>query len=138
MGNRVNPADWKLRARVFAQRLWQPTSACLTCMPGSWGNVLSGVHWSIALQTGITTGLVAVALSFTPLRGLFRNRYGNALVVGVLTALADAFVHVDHYSGWHAEALLTGTVSGLLAVAGSFATEFAVRRLRALRARRPA
>ncbi len=23
---------WKLRARVFLERLWQPTCACMTCM----------------------------------------------------------------------------------------------------------
>ena len=27
--------NWKLRARLFAQRFWQPTGACMTIMPGS-------------------------------------------------------------------------------------------------------
>ncbi len=39
------------RAILFAQRFWQPTSACLTCMPGSLSKLGSVGHWEIALQT---------------------------------------------------------------------------------------
>jgi hypothetical protein len=53
--------DWTVRARVFLQRLWQPTCACMVCMtaPG-FANLVSAVHWKIALQTGIGTGLLAL------------------------------------------------------------------------------
>lgn len=30
--------EWKRRVELFIQRFWQPTSACMACMPGSWGN----------------------------------------------------------------------------------------------------
>src|SRR5438876_979267 len=56
--------DWKLRAKVFLQRLWQPTCACMTCMSApSFVNVVSAVHWKIALQTGVATGILAQRLS---------------------------------------------------------------------------
>jgi len=131
----MTPPDWKFRAKLFVQRFWQPTSACLSCMPGSLGNVLSQVHWTIALRTGLFTGILAVLLSFTPARRLYGNRWGNALIVGGLTTLADAYSHPNHWGFDHAEALVTGLVSGLLALAGSYVFEDRARRLRALWAR---
>ena len=123
----MNP--WR-RVKLLVERFWQPTSACMTCMPGSVGNVFSGVHWSIALQTGLATGLLALALSFTPVARLYPNRWGNALVVGALTAVGDAFSHPGHYGSPHAEALLTGLVSAAIAVIASFLFEDRARRLR--------
>ena len=127
--------EWKHRASLFVQRFWQPTSACMTCMPGSLGNVWSLTHWATALQTGLATGILAVLLSFTPAARLYKNRYGNALVVGTLTALGDGYAHANHYAIPYGEALVTGAVSGLLALAGSFLFEDRARRLRALWAR---
>jgi hypothetical protein len=128
-------SDWKRRVRLFVQRFWQPTSACMTCMPGSWGNVLSLAHWTIALQTGLFTGILAVLLTFTPASKLYGHRYGNALVVGTLTMLGDAYSHVDHYGMPYAEAVVTGVISGLLTLAGSYLFEDRARRLRAAWAR---
>lgn len=122
--------EWRFRARLFVQRFWQPTSACMTCMPGSWGNVMSAAHWMTALQTGLVTGLIVLVLSFTPLQRAFRNRFGNAAMVGVLTALADAYSHPDHYGSGQVEALLTGVVSGLLALLASYLLEDRARRIR--------
>jgi hypothetical protein len=120
------------RARLFVQRFWQPTSACMTCMPGSWGNVLSPVHWTVALQTGLVTGLIVLALSFTPMRRVFRHRFGNALMVGGFTAFADVFSHPDHYGSGYLEAVVTGMVSGALALAASYLLEDRARRIRVL------
>jgi hypothetical protein len=129
------PNEWNQRVRLFVQRFWQPTSACLTCMPGSLGNVWSLIHWTTALQTGLATGILAVLLSFTPAKRLYKHRYGNALMVGCLTALGDAYSHASHYGIPYAEAALTGTVSGLLTLAGSYLFEDRARRLRAAWAR---
>ena len=126
---------WHTRVTLFLQRFWQPTSACMTCMPGSLGNVWSLVHWSIALQTGLATGVLAVLLSFTPAMRLYRNRWGNALLVGLMTAGADAWSHPNHYGFDHAESLLTGAVSALLALAGSYLFEDRARRVRGAWAR---
>ena len=125
--------------KIFVERFWQPTSACMMCMPGSLANVWSAVHWTIALRTGLVTGVVALLLSFTPVARLYPNRYGNALVVGAITALGDAYSHPNHYGFFHAEALLTGAVSATLALLASYLLEDRGRRIRgawsALRAR---
>jgi len=123
---------WRLRVRLFVERFWQPTSACMMCMPGSLGNVWSAVHWTIALRTGLVTGVLALLLSFTPVARLYPNRYGNALVVGTITAFGDAYSHPNHYGFLHAEALLTGAVSAALAVVASYLLEDRARRVRAL------
>ena len=129
------PISWKRRFILFIQRFWQPTSACMTCMPGSLGNLFSAPHWMLALQTGLLTGVLAFVLACTPAGRLFSNRYGNALVVGVLTMVGDAFSHPGHYGPLGLEAALTGLVSGLLALAASFLFENRARRLRDLWAR---
>lgn len=123
--------DWNFRVRVFLQRLWQPTSACMFCMTApSFANLLSAVHWKIALQTGLGTGILALLLTLTPLGKLFAHRYGNALLMGCLTALADAWSHPGRFHFEYGEALLTGLVSGVLVLAGSFVLEDRARRVR--------
>jgi hypothetical protein len=122
--------DWKRRVKLFIQRFWQPTSACMTCMPGSWMNIASIAHWTVALRTGLLTALLAVLLTFTPAVRLYDNRYGNAALVGALTAIGDTYAHASHYRLPWVEHVLTGVVSGLLALAASYLFEDRARRLR--------
>jgi hypothetical protein len=103
----------------------------MTFMPGSWGNFPSLAHWTIALHTGVATGVLAVLLTFTPAAKLYANRYGNAVIVGLLTMLGDAYSHKNHYGVVFAEPVVTGMTSGLLALAGSYLFEDHGRRLRA-------
>ncbi len=127
---------WKLRARVFLERLWQPTFACMTCMTApTFANLVSAAHWKLALQTGVGTGLLALLLTLTPVGKLFARRYGNALMVGGLTVVADAWSHPGRFGFEYGEALLTGLVSGLLALAASYALEDRARRVRQVWAR---
>lgn len=124
---------WKLRARVFLQRLWQPTCACMFCMTApTFANLVSAAHWRIALQTGLATGILALLLTLTPVGKLFASRYGNALLMGALTVIADAWSHPGRFGFEFGEALVTGLVSGLLALAGSFVFENDARRIRRL------
>jgi len=130
------PMGWKLRLRVFIERLWQPTFACMTCMTApTFANVLSAIHWQVAIQTGLATGFLALLITLTPVGRLFTHRYGNALLVGTLTALADAWSHPGRFGVEFAEPVLTGVVSGILALAGSFLLEDRGRRPRAWWAR---
>lgn len=124
--------DWKLRARVFFQRITQPTCACMLAMSApTFAALTSLAHWKIALQTGLGTGLLAVLLSFTPLGKVFANRYGNALLMGALTAIADAWSHPGRFvDAPYGEAILTGVVSGLITLAISFVIEDRARRVR--------
>lgn len=120
------------RAWIFVQRFWQPTAACMSCMPGSLGNVMSAAHWTLALQTGLVTGALALIVSFTPAGRLYRHRWGNALLVGLLTAFADAWSHPNHFGFRHAEALLTGLVAAVIALVASYLFEDRARRIRAV------
>jgi len=116
--------DWKLRARVLVQRLTQPTCACMLCMTApTFANLASVAHWKIALQTGIGTGLLALLLSFTPMGKMFAHRYGNAALMGSLTAVADLWSHPGRFDFDYGEALLTGLVSGVLVLATSYVLE---------------
>jgi hypothetical protein len=123
-------SEWKRRIRLFIQRFWQPTSACMTCMPGSWGSVMSLAHWTIAFRTGLFTGILAVLLTFTPAAKLYGNRYGNAVLVGLLTALGDAYSHPSHYRIPYIEHIVTGAVSGLFTLGASFLFENRALRIR--------
>jgi hypothetical protein len=122
--------EWTRRIKVFVQRFWQPTSACMTCMPGSWGNIASAAHWMVAFKSGLLSGLLALLLTFTPAAKLYGNRYGNAALVGVLTAIGDAYAHPGHYRLPYVEHVLTGAVSMLLALLASYLFEDRARRLR--------
>ncbi|WP_250865945.1 hypothetical protein [Caballeronia sp. INSB1] len=128
-------SELKRRVRLFVQRFWQPTSACMTCMPGSWSNITSMAHWTVAFKTGLFTGLLAVLLTFTPAAKLYENRYGNAAIVGLLTAIGDAYAHASRYRLPYVEHVLTGVVSGLLALLASYLLEDRGRRIRAAWAR---
>ncbi len=121
-----------MAAHVRMHDLHDRPQLCMTAP--SFVNLVSAVHWKIALQTGVATGILALLLTLTPLGKLFTHRYGNALLVGGLTALADAWSHPGRF-GDYGEALLTGLVSGLLALAGSFILEDRARRVRELWAR---
>jgi hypothetical protein len=129
-GERAMKVSWQRRIILFVQRFWQPTSACMTCMPGSWGNVMSVAHWTIAFKTGLLTGVLALLLTFTPAARLFANRYGNALLVGCLTTIGDAYSHTSHYRIHFLEHLVTGAMSGLFALAASYLFEDRARRIR--------
>ena len=103
---------WKRRLVVFVKRLWQPTCACMTCMPGSLAAIGSLAHWITAVQTGVMTGLLALFLTFTPASRLYRSRWGNAAVVAALTMIGDLWSHA-HRDGVRAdEVLRTGVVAG--------------------------
>ncbi|WP_086382767.1 hypothetical protein [Caballeronia sordidicola] len=123
-------SEWKSRLTIFLRRFCQPTSACMTCMPGSWGNAISLAHWTIAVHTGLLTGLLALLLTFTPASRMFRNRYGNATIVGLLTILGDAYSHTSHYHIASVEHILTGIVSGFLTLGASYLFDDRARRLR--------
>ena len=123
--------SWKLRLRVVVQRLTQPTCACMLCMTApTFANLVSLAHWKVALQTGVGTGVLALVLTFTPIGRMFGEKYGNALLMGLLTALADLWSHPGRFELAYGEALLTGLVSGLIVLATSFVIEDRARRVR--------
>jgi hypothetical protein len=99
-------------------------------MPGGLDKLLGLSHWSIALQTGILTGVLAVLVSFTPLGRLYRRRFGNAFLIGILTAIGDAYSHAGRSGFDRLEALATGAVSAAIVFVASYLLEDRARRLR--------
>ena len=61
---------------------------------------------------------------------MFAHRYSNALLMGVLTAIADAWSHPGRFEFDYGEALLTGLVSGIVVLLTSFVIEDRARRVR--------
>lgn len=96
---------------------------------------MSLAHWTIAFKTGLFTGALAVLLTFTPASKWYANRYGNALLVGCLTMIGDAYAHTSHYRIHVLEHVVTGVVSGLFALAASWLLDDPARRIRTLWAR---
>lgn len=58
------------------------------------------------------------------------HRYWNAVAVGCLTAVGDAYAHADRWGTAGVEALVTGLVSGLVALAAAWLFEDRARRVR--------
>jgi hypothetical protein len=136
MEERMQTIGWKRRLVLFFQRFWQPTCACMTCMPGSLAMLGSLSHWITAVETGLMTGLLALLLTFTPASKLYLDRWGNVAVVAALTMVGDLWSHWHRDDGIRpAEILQTGVAAGLLALAASYLLEDRGRRIRTAWAR---
>jgi energy-converting hydrogenase Eha subunit G len=131
----MHPISWRHRGRIFALRFWQPTFACMTCMPGSWAAAGSLLHWSLAIQTGLFTGILAVLVSFTRAGRLYALRWGNVLMVALLTMAGDLWSHGLHGRVHPLEVLLTGLTAGAISLGASYLLEDRARRVRAAWAR---
>lgn len=125
---------------VFAKAFWPSVSACifwmsvLTCMSSASmvscnaAFVQSLDHWKVASTTGLLAGAFAMLLTFSPIGRLHNSRYGHALLVGIVAVVADVLSHLGRYpqpqehwfNAYHLEALLTGALSAVLALIGSY------------------
>lgn len=99
------------KVRPFVENIAEATSACLITMVQ--GNVLAlGLsHWLIASQTGVAAGSLtaaAILLSKT------NKRWVIALLLGVLTATVDYFVHPGMFGTAVTEAIVTGVGAAIL------------------------
>ena len=83
-------------------------------------------HLAIASETGVIAGAVA---SVVVLTARTRTRWIVSIVLGVVTAIADFFVHPGQFGPIFAEALATGLGAGLL----SYLLGMAMHRVRARR-----
>jgi len=97
--------------RPLVENISEATVACLVTMVQ--GNLLAiGVgHLIIASQTGLTAGAaatIAVLLAKPRRRGLI------ALILGVITAVADYLIHPGKFGSVFTEAIVTGAGAALL------------------------
>lgn len=101
----------------FAEYLAESTTACLVTMVQGNFLALTMGHLFIASQTGVfAAGLAAVTLAFAKTN----RRWVIAVVVGVVTAIVDFFVHPGMFGGAATEAIVTGLAAAVLSyVAGT-------------------
>jgi len=113
-------ADSKLdskQVRPYIENISGATTACLFTMVQ--GNVLAiGLsHLYIAAQTGIFAGILAATVI---LFAKLKNRKLVSLLLAVVTAIVDYFVHPGMFGSVATEAIVTGAAAGLLSYIISF------------------
>ena len=82
-------------------------------------------HWLIASETGIVAGVVA---SVAILVARTSRRWVVAIVLGLVTAVVDFFVHPGMFDSVVLEAALTGLGAALLSFGVGYALEYAKTR----------
>jgi len=111
----------------FAENFSEATAACLLTMVQ--GNVLAITlsHWLIASQTGLAAGTVTALILFA---WRSASHWKVALLLGLLTGVADFFVHPGQFGPLVLESLITGIAAGTL----SWLVSRIIRQLRTRRA----
>lgn len=102
------------KIRLFLTRLAQASTACLLVMVGGDITALSVSHWLIALKTGSVSAGLFVLLSLTPLGRFVTNGLATAILITLVTTLADYVVHPGHFSVQSLEAIVTGLGAGAI------------------------
>ena len=105
------------QVRPYIENISEATAACLFTMVQ--GNVLAlGLsHLYIAAQTGIFAGILAAAVI---LFAKLKNRKLVSLLLAVVTAVVDYFVHPGMFGSVATEPLVTGAAAGILSYIFSF------------------
>jgi len=107
----------KSKLEIFVKKLSEATPSCLMIMVQGNALALTSQHWIKAIQTGATTGLLAVFISLSGRKELQENKFVIAGMTGFLTAIADFAAHPSHFGGESTEAITTGIAAGLLCLA---------------------
>ena len=102
--------------KPFVENIAEATTACLITMVQ--GNVLAlGLsHWLVASQTGIAAGSITAA---TILLSKTDKRWMISLLLGVITATVDYFIHPGMFGTVATEAIVTGVGAAILSYAVS-------------------
>ncbi len=101
----------KKKIAPFIENIGEATTACLVTMVQGNFLALGVTHWVIASQTGLVAGVAAsVALLLTQTR----SRWAIAIVLGVVTAIVDYFMHPGMIGPIFLEALITGLGAAVL------------------------
>ena len=104
----------KPKITPIVENVAEATAACLITM--SQGNFLAFTltHWLIASQTGLLAGLAASAALLLTRSD---NRWVIAIVLGIVTAAVDWFVHPSMFGTAVTEAVVTGVGAAVLSYA---------------------
>lgn len=109
--------DVKRRITPVIEYVAEAGTACLVTM--AQGNILAITvsHLLIASQTGVIAGVVAAAALYFSRTA---KRWLISLVLGVMTAIVDFFVHPGMFGAVATEAIATGIAAAVLSyLAGS-------------------
>jgi hypothetical protein len=113
------------RVRPFVENITEATSACLVTMVQ--GNLLALTlsHWLVASQTGITAGVVTSAAI---LASRIQRPWLISLMLGLVTAGVDYWVHPGGFGPFFLEAIVTGAGAAALSFAVQMVTRWIRRR----------
>lgn len=115
----------KRKVAPVLENIGESTAACLITMVQGNLLILGLSHWLIASQTGIAAGLLASAVL---LLAKTQNRVAISLILGVITAFVDYFVHEGMFGPQAAEAIVTGIGAAVLSYIVSSLIAFYKRR----------
>ena len=103
----------KSRITPLVENVAEATTACLITMVQ--GNLLALTvgHWLVASRTGVIAGLVA---SVALMAARAERRWMVSLVLGLITAVVDYFVHPGQFGPAIAEAVVTGAGAAALSL----------------------
>jgi hypothetical protein len=113
----------KNKAAPFLENIAESATACLVTMVQGNLLALSLSHWLIASRTGVIAGAVATAAI---LLARTKRQWVISVVLGVVTAVVDYFVHPGRFGPAAMEAVVTGLGAAVL----SYLVGAAVRRAR--------
>ena len=113
---------------TLSESIAESTTACLVMMVQGNMLALTLAHLAIASETGIIAGALTSIVVFAARTNM---RWIISVVLGVVTAVVDFFVHPGQFGPAAAEALATGLAAGLL----SYLVGMAIRGYRARRER---
>lgn len=99
------------KAGPLFENIGEATAACLITMVQGNLLILGVSHWIIATQTGIIAGVLA---SVVLLLAKTHNRLIISVILGVLTAFVDYFVHEGMFGPEAVEAIVTGFGAAVL------------------------
>ena len=95
----------------FVENIAESGAACLVTMVQGNLLLLGAGHWITASQTGLFAGAAAAAaITLTNIE----NRVAMSLLLGLLTAVVDYFVHEGMFGPALAEAIVTGIGAAVL------------------------
>lgn len=95
----------------FVENTAESTLACMIAMTQANLLLVTAGHWIVAAQTGIIAGSATAALVVL---SKLQKRWVVSILLGVLTAFVDFWVHPGSFGPVFMEAAVTGLVAGLL------------------------
>jgi len=107
-------ASWQKRTKTYAESVCESGCACLLTMVHGNFLALTAAHWLTASQTGLIAGTLA---SSAIIMARLRHPLILSLMLGLVTAVVDFYVHPGHFGTAAAtEAIVTGAGAGALSL----------------------